>query len=209
MKIKNESGITLIALAVTVLILIILSVSVTVGIKSTIDVRKYYKVKEDIIALNKAVQSFYLENNGRLPIVENAIADEDFLTTISEYGDGKDRNPNDNNTYYPIYSDVLTEVKLNFPHETYLVNEKTLTIYAKSGYYVDGQLHYTASEKFSGGQFAREYYQSVEVPVITYVALIGSGRDKSVVTFENEVTVKIASSYDFSEYLARTKCRYY
>ena len=200
MKIKEESGITLIALAVTVLILVILSVSVTVGIKSTLDVRKYYKVKEDIIALNKAVQSFYLENNGKLPIAENAIEDTSFVSVISSYMDGIDRNPNDNNNYYPIYVGALKEVKLNLPTNVYLINEKTLTVYAKDGYWVNGVLHYTASEKFTGGQFAREYYQSVEPPLITYISFTGQGKDKSVVTFENSVTLKIASSYNFDEY---------
>ena len=42
-----------------------------------------------------------------------------------------------------------------------MINEKSLTVYCKDGFLLENNKHYTASEQFSGGQFAEDYYKEI------------------------------------------------
>ena len=65
--INNNRGVTLISLSVVIIILMILSVSLTISVKSTIELKEYNSIKEDIISLTEEVKLYYLENE-QLPV---------------------------------------------------------------------------------------------------------------------------------------------
>lgn len=167
---NSNKGITLIALIITIVISLLLIVSITVSVDNVKETSQYYKIKDDIVALQKQVQLYYLEN-GELPLQKN-IRDGDFHKTILGYS--IDRNPNDNDTYYVLYDgtdeipkeyygDKLPEVNIQSKTSKYVVNSKSLTVYCTTDFTIDGQQHYTASSDFSGGRFASEYYQDIGV----------------------------------------------
>ena len=58
-KIKNESGITLIALTVTIVVMMILIIGISAVMTTNIEIENYNKVKEDIVALTEAVKLYY------------------------------------------------------------------------------------------------------------------------------------------------------
>ena len=61
-NIRNNNGITLVTLAITIVVMLILTVSITASMKSTIEIKKYNNVKEDIISLSETIKEFYLDN---------------------------------------------------------------------------------------------------------------------------------------------------
>ena len=135
--IKNEKGITLIALVVTMIVIMILTVAFTANISSTMELNKYYRVKEDIIALTDEVQNYYNEN-GSLPV-----SGASFTFECTENPDEK--NPNDNNKYYTIDTTLL-DVDIQSKDSTYIVNQRSLTVYCKEGVILDNIIHYTIYE---------------------------------------------------------------
>ena len=220
-KIKNNKGITLIALVLTIVISLLLIVSVTVGFEHINETNEYYKIKQDIIALTKASQSYYLRT-GEIPVTLTSIAhpDSEFSSFIKNYDGGEkcenrikgiDRNPNDNDVYYVLYSpsnktsveEYLPEVNIRSTESTYIINAKSLTVYCREGYILDGLTHYTASEDFSGSMFAREYYKdlaiidqkmSLEIDTGTRINIGGTNVDFSTYAHNKsiiEITVKI------------------
>lgn len=214
MKLRNNnSGITLIALAVTIVVLTILMVSVTAGVTSTLNLRNYFKKKEDIIALSSAVQLYYLENDGELPIFydENNKPknNEDISNFIAYLKMYKDRNPNDNDNYYIIDVSKLSDKKLvlNDTDDIYILNEKTLTVYSKKGYLVEGGVdrHYTASIEFSGGQFAKDYYENNgNYPLISAVYIGSNKQNEKIARLGDTIQVKLISAiYNFDEFQSK------
>ena len=152
---KNDKGITLVALVITMIIIMILTVTVTVSMSSTKELNKYYKVKEDIIALTDEVQRYYMKNNS-LPVIEDAgYFIFDFTNNPS------DRNPNDNSFYYYINTELL-DVEIESTDSTYIVNEQTLTVYIYEGVELNGQIHYTIVDDSAGGKFADGQYSNIE-----------------------------------------------
>ena len=174
MNCKNNKGVTLIALAITIVIATILIVSVSISTDKLSDSNNFYKTRQDIIALSKAVQTYYLKEEGSLPpgIASSANTSLSFANII-KLNNSIDRNPNDNDIYYILYkkdnahktilANYLPEVNISEPNNTYLINAKSLTVYCENGYMLDENRHYTASESFSGGQYASEYYKNVNV----------------------------------------------
>lgn len=163
---NSNKGITLIALIITIVISLLLIVSITVSVDNVEETSRYYRIKDDIVALQKQVLLYYLEN-GELPLQKN-IRDGDFHKTILDYS--RDRNPNDNDTYYVLYDagnnyfgDLLPEVQIQSKTSKYVVNSKSLTVYCTTGFTINELKHYTASSDFSGGRFASEYYQDIGV----------------------------------------------
>ena len=197
---KNNMGVTLIALAATIVVLTILSVTLTMSLKSTIELKKYYSTKQDILALSEAVQRYYLTSNGNIgDIVTGDVMNGDFIKNA------KDKNPNDNDEYYKINTDssIMTNVILKNETNTYLVNIQSLTVYCKEGYELNGQMHYTAVDDFAGGSFATDYYNTVDAPIISVVTLEGNGTDPLHTTAGDTVTLKMLSSYNFDSYTAK------
>ena len=123
--IKNQKGITILQLVITIVVMMILIISVTASITSTLELRNYYEVKEDIITLTEEVQKYYVENNS-LPVSYKINFPIDTLNA-------DDKNPNDNDIYYKIDIDAMksfdSTIKLNREEDDYLLNEQSLTVY--------------------------------------------------------------------------------
>lgn len=202
-KIKNESGITLIALTVTIIIMMILIIGISAVMKTNIEIENYNKVKEDIVALTEAVKLYYLQNS-KLPIVETPTISRLNIPT-------KDINPNDNNRYYYINTSLLTDVQLNCgkgntnktytssDNDLYVLNEKSLTVYYLKGAVLDGKKHYTVVDDFQGGGFATDYYSKTNLPIISAVTMESSGADKTIVQPGETVTLKILLNYELTK----------
>lgn len=65
-KLKNEKGITLIALIVTLVVLSIMVTAMTSGVRTSLESRNYNNIQEELKYLEESVKLYY-ENNGRLP----------------------------------------------------------------------------------------------------------------------------------------------
>lgn len=201
-KIKNNRGVTLVSLAVTILIMMILTVSLTASMTSTVELRKYNKAKEDIIALTEEVKVYYMKNFSLPAYTDTTI---DIPTIVYK----KDRNPNDSGNYYPINIGLLSDsLSLNLgegnktqdftTRDLYVVNEESLTVYYVQGAVLNGQRHYTIVDDFSGASFASEYYSKVKLPIISVVTMESSGKDKSLACTGDTVTLRILSNYNFT-----------
>lgn len=202
-KIKNESGITLIALTVTIVVMMILIIGISAVMTTNIEIENYNKVKEDIVALTEAVKLYYLQNS-KLPIVETPTISRLNIPT-------KDINPNDNNRYYYIDTSLLTDVQLNCgegntnktytssDNDLYVLNEKSLTVYYLKGAVLDGKKHYTVVDDFQGGGFATDYYSKTNLPIISAVTMESSGADKTIVQPGETVTLKILLNYELTK----------
>ena len=166
---KSNNGITLVSLVVTIVVLLIISVSVTAGISSTFKLQDYYDTKEDILRLSESVNKYYLEHDGDISDIQG----EQIEFNIGE----KDLNPNDNEIYYLINRDEL-EVDTK-KDNTYIFNEKTLTVYCKEGYRFkdDDEMHYTAVDDFEVNTFASDYYSKIDIPQISVVTLESNNKE--------------------------------
>ena len=193
-NLRNKNGITLLELVITIVVMMILVISITSSISSTLEIKKYYAVKEDIIALTESIQKYY-ETNGSIPSSETVSFDIDTLNS-------SDKNPNDNGVYYKIDIDKLlafdSTIELNNPEDTYLVNEQSLTVYYKDGVKLDGKIHYTVVDDFSGGSFAESYYSNTDLPVISAVTLKSSGQQENRASVGDTVTLKMIANYTFT-----------
>ena len=202
-KIKNESGITLIALTVTIVVMMILIIGISAVMTTNIEIENYNKVKEDIVALTEAVKLYYLQNN-KLPIVETPPISRLNIPT-------KDINPNDNNRYYYIDTSLLTDVQLNCgegntnktytssDNDLYVLNEKSLTVYYLKGAVLDGKKHYTVVDDFQGGGFATDYYSKTNLPIISAVSMKSDGEDSTRADIGDTVTLKFISNYTLTQ----------
>lgn len=201
-KIRDNHGVTLISLAVTIVIMMVLAVSLTASMTSTIELKKYNSVKEDIIALTEEVKVYYIKNLS-LPVYNETTID--IPNKVYE----KDRNPNDSGNYYPINVDVLSsDLSLNLGEgnkkqnfttdDLYVVNEKSLTVYYVQGAMLNGERHYTIVDDFSGGSFAEEYYSKVDLPIISVVTMESNGKDKMSAGIGDTVTLKMLSNYELT-----------
>lgn len=202
--INNNRGVTLISLSVVIIILMILSVSLTISVKSTIELKEYNSIKEDIISLTEEVKLYYLDKE-QLPVHK----EKSF--NLADYGvPTEDINPNDNNVYYPIDITVLSnQLSLNHGNgnknkdwntkDLYVMNEESLTVYYLQGAVLDNKKHYTIIDDFAGGSFANDYYSKVDLPIISVVTMESSGSDKTLVTVGEKIKLKILTNYIFDK----------
>lgn len=202
-KIGNSHGITMVSLVVTIVVMMILTISITTSVTSTLELQKYNKVKEDIIALSEEVKNYYMKN-AKLP----AYTDKTF--DLVEYNvPSDDTNPNDSGAYYAIDLSVLSaNLEINCgagnknkdwtTDDLYVLNEESLTVYYLKGAILNGVKHYTIIDDFSGGSFASEYYKKVDLPIISVVTIESNGSDKTKATKDDIVTLKFLSNYDYT-----------
>lgn len=203
-KIKNKEGITLVSLVVTIVVMLILTISITTSMTSTIELKKYNAIKEDIIGLTEEIKLYYLKNE-KLPVYDDQSLNELPIPTDALQ---KDVNPNDSGAYYYIDSTKLPNLNLNCGEgnknkdyntkDIYVVNEKSMTVYYLDGAVLNGNKHYTIIDDFVGGSFAKDYYSKVDLPIISVVTLEGNGKNKNLVSSGDVVTLKILSNYEFT-----------
>ena len=130
--IKNEKGVTMIAIVITIIILLIIVATVSFSSKNGIDMKKMNNMYTDIILLEDKVAFYFLEN-GTIPAKGAALLPEEIPNEIKTY------NPNDNDNYYKLDLDLLENIDLNYAidasnvRDAYIINEKSHAIYYLKG----------------------------------------------------------------------------
>ena len=149
-NIKNERGVTLVALmAMLIIVFTILSVVLYNG-RTSVKLEKLNNIYSDISTLEEKIQLYYITNN-EVPISGEA-------KSFSE----NDINPNDvENEYYLIDESAIEDVDLNNDIDNYIVNAYSLTVYYKDGYEYDGISYHTIPRTFAKidltGEETKEY----------------------------------------------------
>jgi len=147
---RNNKGITMVALMVTVAIMIILAVTITVNFGNFASRSNQAKFETDIKAIREEINQYYARNK-ELPIL-NKYTNTSMLNDI--------KNVNDNNNYYVVDLSKIS-VKLNFGSDydivkskstseelseildIYIINEKSHTIYNPKGVEYYDRINYT------------------------------------------------------------------
>ena len=151
-KLKNNKGVTMVALIITIIIMIILLTVINFGSNSAIEMRNLNNMYADILILDEKVALYYLKN-GDIPVMENEeekimLKEEDLSSGITN------NNPNNNDKYYIIDVKKLDNLTLNNLKDTinssdrYIVNEQSHTIYYQKGVLLDGKVYYTLPENY-------------------------------------------------------------
>lgn len=146
-KLKNNKGVTMIALVVTIIIMAILLTVVNYGSQKGLEMKDLNNMYADILILDEKVALYYL-NTGKLPIKEPA-------TKINVVGNIKDNNPNNkDDEFYELDITKLDNITLNNmkdkrnSSDRYVINAVSHTIYYQKGVRIDGKPYYTIPEDF-------------------------------------------------------------
>ncbi len=159
-KLKNEKGITMVALAVTIVVLSLISVPIIINTSRIKEFEGYKKLKEDIDTLSESVSTAFFDDDiSKVGPTYNSSLD--FLTKTQNGETVK--NSNDNNVYYVISIDNINERlssnirKLNYGVENsntgnssnyygtddvYIINAVSRTIYYVQGISYNGSTYY-------------------------------------------------------------------
>ena len=122
--IRNQKGISLIAITVTILVLSIVTSIVVYNAKNNIEIREYKKLANDLEVLQNKIDMYYLKNE-QLPVLNiNDVPVEYEGPTY--YLSQKQSNDNDN--YYIIDLNSISGVTLNFGKDFYRINQNASNI---------------------------------------------------------------------------------
>lgn len=160
--VKNNKGITLVALMVTVIVLLIIT---TAGISTTLDrfeLNDYKKMKSDLELLEDKVSDYYLKYEG-LPMKRlsdgniEAFSYTEYINGLTNVNQEPAINANDNDIYYIIDLEALGNITLNYgkdykenldKDDFYIINEQSHTIYYVKGVEMDGvTYHYIKKDE--------------------------------------------------------------
>ena len=152
---KNQKGISLIALTATILVLSIVTSIVVYNAKDSIELREYKKLENDLEVLHEKVEMYYLKNS-TIPVLEKN-NEKIKYTGNSKFKNNKQANDNDN--YYILDLRKIDGITLNFGSgfyeinneknnyngitNIYIINEQSHRIYYADGIEVDGKIYYT------------------------------------------------------------------
>jgi uncharacterized membrane protein len=139
---KNKNGYSLAVLVITIaVILIIMSVSV-VKVRTTKEDRDISRFIYAITSISEYSLDYY-SSTGTMPGTQK-------YTTVFEQAMLSQINPEDNNIYYIVDINRLEGIKLNDYTETYIINEKTLTVYYPTGVLYKGTKYYRVTDELRG-----------------------------------------------------------
>ncbi len=173
-KIKNEKGITLIALVLTVVVLSLISVPTIINSQQIINMKKYTNFKGDIEKLSDSVKIAYKNEESISNIGPKYKGNLSFLS--QKQNEKNIKNPNDDDIYYLIDIVNLNErlpVKLeelvngdankNYRvspyydsvnntysgNDAYIINNTSRTIYYTDGLSYKGVIYYRIPESYT------------------------------------------------------------
>ena len=165
-RLKNEKGITLIALSITVFVLSLISVPILVNMTNVNQFDRYADFKTDIDILRESISIAY-HNKEITDIGPTYNGDKAFLSE-----DGV-KNVNDSDNYYVISIEKVNKnlpadmTELNFGEgnkkitdgettysstetdDVYIINEQSRTIYYVKGVNYNGKKYYRLNEEFT------------------------------------------------------------
>ena len=169
-KLKNEKGITLVALIITVAVLSIISIPVLVNMTNINQFERYTQFKDDIDILRESISIAYY--NKDIKDIKDIGPKYESLNFLEGTQNGIDiKNKNDNNVYYVININKVNENLSVKMHElnngsgnktidsntsnytgsddVYIINEQSKTIYYPRGVTYNDETYYRLNENFS------------------------------------------------------------
>lgn len=150
-KLKNNKGVTLVALSVTILIMVIITSALVYNSSKGMTSRQLTNLYNDVELLKDRVSTYYIKN-GELPILQLKLENINNLQGI---------NVNDNENYYVIDLSLLSNITLNYgkgyqnikngetSSDVYVINEQSHNIYYPKGISYDNIIYYTKAEDYS------------------------------------------------------------
>lgn len=144
-KLKNDKGVTMIALIISIIIMAILLTVVNFGSESGLEMRNLNNMYADILILEEKISLYYLEH-GEIPITGTnlPIVNEEILKN----------NPNNNELFYAIDMSKLDNITLynmkdqRNSSDRYIINAQSHTVYYQKGVRIDDKSYYTIPEDY-------------------------------------------------------------
>ena len=168
MYLKNNRGVTLLALTITIMVMLIISGTIIYNTDSHVSMEKVNKLYNDIENINTKIEDYYLKY-GDIPVIGDVYCTKTELGNLLDANrgnstlatkDDKIINPNDGNEYYIIDLEKLDGLTLNYGYgdhykavkntpiniseydEVYIINKVTHQIYYPSGIVVEDFMYY-------------------------------------------------------------------
>lgn len=138
---RKDNAYSLAVLVITIAVILIITATAITSLKNSKDERQISNFIADIKTLEEYVKEYYADT-GLLP-VGNKVGEIPF--------DMRNQiNENDNENYYYIDISRLQNLRLNYPDEAYIVNEKSLVVYNLNGIGYRGFVYYTNTPELLG-----------------------------------------------------------
>ncbi len=155
-KQKKNKGVTLVILVITIVIMAILLATVVYNAQKRNKMSKLDYLYTDLTILEGKYKTLY-QQNSYIPV------EEIYSGETSQFEAQK--NQNDNENYYVVDISKLSNVSLK-TSGTFIINEKTLSVYYPSGVTVDGTTYYTLPSN-SNSQVILEQTKSMQIKGIS------------------------------------------
>lgn len=137
MYLKNEKGVTLIALTITIIVMLIVSGVIIRSSNTHINTQKRDKLYSDIDNLNNKINKYYIDYRD-VPVLSKKYCSKDELVELlnsnvsshnvelnnSTEGNNTIINPNDDDSYYIIDLEKLSGLTLNYGYDSDYSNAK-------------------------------------------------------------------------------------
>lgn len=200
-KLKENKGITLVALILAIVIMLIISSILIYNAGTATKTKALNNMYNDISSLTNKIQIYY-SKYGEIPIIKEQYINVESIKFI---------NQNDNDKYYVIDLEALENVKLNYGKDyskykqnanaeltdIYVINEQSHNIYYIKGVQVDEITYYTIPGEYTKVdvptvskkvQVGKKYYASMELAIEG----IPSNEETSIILLEDlEETITI------------------
>ena len=169
MYLKNNKGVTLLALTITIIVMLIITGTIIYNTNSHVRTEKINKLYNDIENLNTKIEDYYLKY-GDIPTIGDVYCTQDELKDLLNSNKGSATlitnndeivNPNDGDEYYIIDLEKLEGLTLNYGYgddykaakntpisisteydEVYIINKVTHQIYYPSGIVAGDFMYY-------------------------------------------------------------------
>jgi len=140
-KLKEEKGITLIALVVTLVVLSIMVTAMTSGVRTSLESRNFNNIQEEIKNLEEATKLYYEHNNGLPDSIKKIIATNPGVLTGEFYviqGDNTQAYSDLGLSFDKFYYGKGTVAN----EDVYCIHTTTLDVYYLKGIEINGTKYY-------------------------------------------------------------------
>lgn len=178
--VKNEKGVTLLALTITIIVMVIVTGTLIYNTNNQVQIQKIDKLYSDIEQIKDKVSEYYISNK-KLPTKGKYCTAEQLVNILKNNGASNSLTQNellDSNdkkgeeqTYYVIDLSKMDNLTLNYGsqfknwesgttlQDLYIINEKSHQIYYPKGVKIDGKFYYSYKLNLSNSAGGQETYQ--------------------------------------------------